>query len=217
MRSEEEKMKEKTLETEYNGELTLKKKKEKLELRAGEKIVYSRKVKDSKYSGGYWDYLATATGSEKPSKILVIGLGCGTIARALKNLHKDVTIHGVEIDKKVIEIGKKWFNLDEHVDEIFLEDGENYLDQNNEEYDYIVIDCFVKSSIPLHMCTPRFMKKLRKNLSTKGTISFNTIKEKDTIEIKKNMEKYMEEVKKIKIPKLHNIILIGKKKPGGKN
>ncbi len=75
-----------------------------------------------------------------PKDVLIIGGGDGG---SLKNVLKHPKVHVdlVEIDKKVIEISKKYFDFPQTGNfSIFLENGLEYLKRTDKKYDIIIVD-----------------------------------------------------------------------------
>ena len=50
--------------------------------------------------------------SLKVQSVLILGLGAGTAARLVNRFWPEAKITGVEIDSKIIKLGKKYFDLD---------------------------------------------------------------------------------------------------------
>src|SRR4030042_2787740 len=56
--------------------------------------------------------LKLITGHQSPvTKILILGLGAGSVAKIIHNFFPKAKMTGVEIDPMMIEIGKKYFDL----------------------------------------------------------------------------------------------------------
>ncbi len=88
---------------------------------------------------------------QKNLKILIVGLGGGVLANYCKTWLKDCQIDAVEIDQKIVQVAKDWFDLQE--DErtrIFVEDGLKFLHNasasDSIKYDVVIID--INSSDP---------------------------------------------------------------------
>ncbi len=58
--------------------------------------------------------------------ILVLGLGGGTLAKLLRKKYPDAKITGVEIDPIMIELGKKYLDLDKYNIDIKIADANNF-------------------------------------------------------------------------------------------
>ena len=111
-----------------------------------------------------------------PRRLLMVGLGGGSVTNFLSKWFPDLKIDVVEIDEKVIEISKKYFFLKEsNRYRIFQEDGRVFIKnrKGQEQYDWIVLDAFKSGSIPYHLKTHEFYKELRSVLKPNGVVGSN--------------------------------------------
>ena len=102
-----------------------------------------------------------------PTRLLMVGLGGGSLTNFLSDWFPDLKIDVVEIDEKVIEISKKYFFLQEsNRYRIFQEDGRVFIKnrKGQEAYDWIILDAFKSGSIPYHLKTHEFYKEIRSAL-----------------------------------------------------
>ncbi|MFH1508764.1 MAG: fused MFS/spermidine synthase [bacterium] len=109
--------------------------------------------------------------------VLIIGLAGGTISRQYHELLADefnLHIDGVEIDKKVIDVGKEYFELDNPSLDIINEDGRMYLAQTDKKYDIIIIDAYSQQLyIPFHLSTKEFFTNVADHLQEGGLMAIN--------------------------------------------
>ena len=129
-------------------------------------------------TGYYYDYLNVlpALADRKMKRVLVVGLAGGTISRQLLYFYPFLQIDGVEIDKKVIETGKKFFSLSDQPVNIYNQDGRIFLQLNKGKklYDFIIIDSYSQELyIPWIMTTVEFWRLVKANLSPDGVVAFN--------------------------------------------
>jgi predicted membrane-bound spermidine synthase len=111
---------------------------------------------------------------EEVKKILMIGLGGGTVSAYLGRYLPEVTIDTVEIDPGVIAAAKKYFGMRETSREHFLEgDGRVFLTRNQELYDLIIIDAFHGGYAPFHLLTKEFYTLVKERLKPNGAAAFN--------------------------------------------
>ena len=111
-----------------------------------------------------------------PRRLLMVGLGGGSVTNFLSKWFPDLKIDVVEIDEKVIEISKKYFFLKEsNRYRIFQEDGRVFIKnrKGQEQYDWIVLDAFKSGSIPYHLKTHEFYKEIRSVLKPNGVVGSN--------------------------------------------
>lgn len=129
-------------------------------------------------TGMYYDYfniLPYFIDSSETKKTLIIGLAGGTIATQLNYFFEDeVELDGVEIDKKVISVAKKYFALNESTIKIHNQDGRMFLRQSDKKYDLIIVDAYQKELyIPWTLTTQEFWYLIKSRLNENGIIAIN--------------------------------------------
>ncbi|MEK9628647.1 MAG: fused MFS/spermidine synthase [Nitrospinota bacterium] len=124
-----------------------------------------------------------------PKRLLMVGLGGAAVTNFLSELFPKLEIDVVEIDKKVIEVSKKYFFMRESKRyQIFEEDGRVFIQKQKgqELYDWVILDAFKSGSIPYHLKTHEFYKEIREILDPNGIVGSNlygkgnTLKPRDT-------------------------------------
>ncbi len=129
-----------------------------------------------------WDWLSIAPylagNEEKLEDLLIVGLAAGTVAQQYKELYPDIHIDGVEIDAEVIDMGRKYFDLDRFVspENQYAMDGRTFLYRTPKRYDVIVLDAFRQPYIPFHLVTVEFFEHVRNHLKTGGIVVMNVNK-----------------------------------------
>jgi spermidine synthase len=111
-----------------------------------------------------------------PKRILIIGLGGSTLSNFLSRLYPQIIIDVVEIDQKVIDISKKFFNLKETSNyKVYHDDGRRFIRKasGRKTYDLIYLDAFKSGSIPFHLKTIEFYEDLTQILSSTGVVGSN--------------------------------------------
>jgi spermidine synthase len=109
-----------------------------------------------------------------PKRILMIGLGAGSISTYLGRAMPAAQIDVVELDPGVISAGKDYFGLRE-TDRVRLiaSDGRVYLNRNKVLYDLILLDAFRELGIPFHMLTREFYGLVKEHLAPGGAMASN--------------------------------------------
>jgi spermidine synthase len=111
---------------------------------------------------------------EEPKKILMLGLGGGSLSTYLGRFMPEATIDTVEIDRRVIEAAKKYFGLRETPRIRYLEgDGRVFLNRNKQLYDLILLDAYRGGFVPFHLLTKEFYALLKQRLTPAGAIASN--------------------------------------------
>jgi spermidine synthase len=110
-----------------------------------------------------------------PENILVIGLGGGALANALHYTLPSSQIDVVELDPKVIEVAKQYFNFSEDDKmKVFQTDGLDFVKECSHKYDLIILDAFDGEYIPETMLTEDFVLNVRRILNENGVVVVNT-------------------------------------------
>lgn len=92
-------------------------------------------------------------------KILILGLGGGTLAKLLRKKYPNAKITGVEIDPLMIELGKKYLDLDKYAIDIKVEDTNKF---KFDKYDLVIVDMYSGDNFPKEFESEEFLKKLTK-------------------------------------------------------
>lgn len=107
-------------------------------------------------------------------KVLMIGLGGGSISSYLGRFMPDVTIDTIEIDPGVINAAKTYFGMKETARVRYLEgDGRVFLNRHKASYDLILVDAFQGGYVPFHLLTKEFYTLLKQRLAPAGAVAFN--------------------------------------------
>ncbi len=111
----------------------------------------------------------------KPSdNILILGFGGGTIATLLSNYNiKKIT--GIEIDAELLEIYNKYFSIKDENIKIITADAFKFVKDDNNYYDFILIDLFFEIYLPEELITENFLNNLMSLLRKGGKIVVNTL------------------------------------------
>jgi spermidine synthase len=111
---------------------------------------------------------------ETPAKILMIGLGGGSISTYLGRAMPDVMIDTVEIDSGVINAAKRYFGILETPKVKYLSaDGRVFLNRNKQLYDLILVDAYHGGYVPFHLLTKEFYALIKLRLAPGGAAAFN--------------------------------------------
>lgn len=113
--------------------------------------------------------------------VLVLGFGSGSVASILQREYEnDFAITGVEKDKAVIDLAKKYFAVDEYKNlTLHCEDASDFVLKSSSAFDLIVVDVFVDLLVPAKVQQEEFISALSKLLSGNGIIFFNFIARDD--------------------------------------
>jgi spermidine synthase len=113
-----------------------------------------------------------------PKRVLIVGLGGGTIPTALREVLPQAQIDVVEIDPAVTRVAKRFFAFrDDPKTKVYELDGRVYVKRALREgtkYDAILLDAFDHEYIPEHLLTREFLTEVKGLLSPEGVLVGNT-------------------------------------------
>src|SRR5262249_967330 len=106
---------------------------------------------------------------EAPRKILMLGLGGGSISTYLGRFMPEAQITTVEIDPGVITAAKTYFGLRETERMRYhAGDGRVFLNRNSELYDLILLDAYRGGYVPFHLLTREVYTLVKQRLTPGG-------------------------------------------------
>lgn len=117
-------------------------------------------------------------------KVLVLGGGCFSYPKYYISHYKTKTMDVVEIDKKMIDIAREFFYLDELYEKydkfkqrlkIYCEDAFLFINKQNKKYDSIFIDLFIDKMPIKEVYEDNNLKKIQDLINNNGIIVINYI------------------------------------------
>lgn len=173
-------------------------------------------------SGGiveeFWNETLRKIKKEKINKILILGLGGGTVAKLVKKYWPQSKITGVEIDPIMVELGKKYLELANT--KVVISDACEFITafkktpnsklgnelnadmsstadvikKNKEIFDLVIVDLYVGDEFPKKFEEDKFLKLLTKN----ELVIFNRLyfgeKRKEAVKFGNKLEKLFKKV-----------------------
>lgn len=114
---------------------------------------------------------------ENIKSVLILGCGAGSIPAIIYNeLNLNPEIDAVEIDVKVIELGKKYFGLDQYPKmNIIIDDAEKFIRTTEKKYDLILVDLFKGINVPSSFLEQHFFDQLKSILKNNGEMLLNFV------------------------------------------
>jgi spermidine synthase len=113
-----------------------------------------------------------------PRKVLMVGLGGGTLVSALAKILPTANIDVVELDPAVVRVAREYFGFRPSARvHVITEDGRVYVKRaiaRGTKYDVVILDAFDEKYIPAHMMTADFFAEVRKILAADGVLAANT-------------------------------------------
>jgi spermidine synthase len=134
---------------------------------------------DRTLSGGIWDlfliapYFSPKTEPGDIKSVLMVGLAAGTVAREYTLIYGPIAIDGVELDPRIISVGREYFAMTEPNLNAVADDGRNFLQTRAGQYDLIAVDAYRQPYIPFHLTTLEFFAAVRDHLNPRGVVALN--------------------------------------------
>ncbi|OGC69307.1 hypothetical protein A2415_02935 [candidate division WWE3 bacterium RIFOXYC1_FULL_39_7] len=112
----------------------------------------------------------------KIDSLLVLGLAGGTIVKDFNRYYSINKIAAVEIDPLIIELGKKYFELNDSNLTTINADAGSYFSATSEIYDLIIMDIFKENVFDITCQSKGYFQELKKHLSAEGIVFINKLK-----------------------------------------
>jgi spermidine synthase len=129
--------------------------------------------------GGPWQqflvapFFYKARRPEEITRIAIVGLAAGTTARQAAAVFPNVTIDGIEIDPKIVQVGQEYFGMNLSNLNIIVGDGRWGLERSTQKYDLICVDAYRPPYIPPHLTTQEFFQIAADHLDQNGALAIN--------------------------------------------
>lgn len=115
---------------------------------------------------------------DNPKRILIVGLGGGTLSETYSSLFPDAEIVISEIDDAVYQVAQEYFGFVE-TDKIKVDIGDArvYVKRavlRKQKFDLVILDAFNGEYIPEHLMTREFLEEVKQLLPENGMVISNT-------------------------------------------
>ncbi len=143
-------------------------------------------------------------------RVLILGLGAGSVAAVVRRLDPGARIVGVERDREVLRLARQHFGLDALDVEVVEDDVFHYLRCARGRFDLVVEDVFVGSLRKVHKPTGLLnvgYDLFRRRLSPRGLVVSNTIHESPAVA--RAMKRFGPRVVSLDVKRYWNRIVIG--------
>jgi len=116
---------------------------------------------------------APPQGVKPIDSMALVGLAAGTTARQADAVFGDIRIDGFEIDPLIVEVGRKYFDMNNENLTVYIQDGRWGLNRTEVQYDVISVDAYRPPYIPWHMTTLEFFELVHERLTEEGVMVIN--------------------------------------------
>ncbi|ADU50339.1 Spermine synthase [Thermaerobacter marianensis DSM 12885] len=109
-------------------------------------------------------------------RVLLVGLGGGSIPKRILASYPDATVDVVELDPVVVDVARRYFFLpsDPRL-RVYVDDGRRFVRQAPGRYDLVMLDAYYADAIPFHLTTVEFLEEVRSRLAPGGVVVANVI------------------------------------------
>jgi spermidine synthase len=135
---------------------------------------------DTLQYNGPWDQFLVSPyfhAGRRPSdiqRVAIVGLAAGTTARQMTAVYGDIPIDGYELDEKIVEVGRQYFDMNMPNLNVIIGDGRLNLERSEHQYDIIAVDAYRPPYIPAHMTTREFFEICASRLTENGVLTINS-------------------------------------------
>jgi len=153
--------------------------------------------------------------NEFPEKVLVVGLGAGSLLRFINYHFPHCLIDAIDNSAHVINLSRKYFNLPDRPEiSIHCCDGYDFLSALSSEqtYDLILVDAFDANGMSATVYRPDFFDLCGDHLKQGGIISLNlwSGNSERLGEVKEDIGSRFASIVEIPVPKRGNVICLGR-------
>lgn len=163
------------------------------------------------------DYGLSKIYFDSKAKILVLGMGGGSVIQTLRNKYNhNGSITAIEIDPVIIELAKVEFDIIENKNLTIISDNAlKFVSNTRDTYDLIIIDLFIDLKVPADFYTISFWESVIQLIKPKGNVLFNAgIQLRDDTHLQSIIAKNQRIIEFHVYDNVHgtNTLLIGRKK-----
>lgn len=145
-------------------------------------VFHSQHHPERPHSGGVWDLLMLPAFFKSPSRIrriLVLGVGGGTVIHLLRRFLQPQEIIGVELNPVHLQVARQFFDIKKDMASLHQADAVQWLNNyDGPAFDMIIDDLFGNDDIDLGRAVPAdtaWCNTLLKNLNRNGVLVMNFI------------------------------------------
>ena len=107
-------------------------------------------------------------------RIMIVGLGGGTMPVFLRHYYPNAHIDVVEIDPDVVKVARDYFGFREDASlRAHVGDGRKFVESVREPYDVVFLDAFGTRNVPPHLATVEFLRAVKRSVKPSGVIIGN--------------------------------------------
>lgn len=159
--------------------------------------------------------MATLLFINPPRRVLLIGVGAGSLIRFIHHHFSSCVIDGVDFSPDIIKLARGYFNLPNSRNiSLHCGDGHEFLAQlNAETYDLILIDAFDHRGMALSVYCSDFFEHCLHHLEDNGIVSLNlwSGNEAKMDRVQTDLKRYFGSCITLPVPERGNVICLAGK------
>ena len=161
--------------------------------------------------------MASLLFNEAPEKILLIGVGAGSLLRYIHHYLPKSLVDGIDYSEHIFNLAKGYFRLpDSRRISLYCSDGREYLsDLDDERYDLILVDAFDHSGMSPSIYCLDFFNLCRTHLNKYGMVSLNLWSgdSQKMRDVKSDLGNCFESVMDMPVPNRGNVVSLASMEP----
>ena len=162
--------------------------------------------------------MASLMFNNPPERVLLIGVGAGSLIRFLHHHFPSCTIDGVDFSSHILDLARGYFKVPERENiRLHCQDGYEFLtSQQNTEYDLILIDAFDQKGMAESIYSHDFFVQCRSHLDHNGIVSLNVWSGDETKmdRVRNDLKNSFESCLILPVPERGNVICLAAQEPG---
>jgi spermidine synthase len=108
-------------------------------------------------------------------RVLLLGVGGGTLVRSVRALEPASVIDAVDVDPAVIQAAHRWFDSPTDRVRYIVADARRFLADGGAPYDAILMDAYASDHLPPHLLTREFFALAAERLARGGIFALNLV------------------------------------------
>ena len=150
--------------------------------------VQSVEIIDGSEPPGYWLAMLPLA---RPERVLILGLGGGSLVHLLRRRFGPLSITGVDDSPQILAIGRTKFGLEPSIVDMHEEDALEYLRRSRQRFDFVFVDLFCGEELPSIVASASFQNCLRAAIRPGGRLVWNLHRDRRSASVRRRLKDTM--------------------------